>query len=275
MKFIKICCLLFLAGILNNGCSVEKYYANQFVRTTPEVSILILNPDFLFKTNIKAKSVVDERIGANQDSIMQLSRPLLNEIIDTIFLKDFIQSFSKIIKEYGINVFESTEMEKFLNTNGNAYIVNFAQMELEEYFHKKKFKENQGEIIYYQDFALNAASLNVWIEISKVESKTKNPVLFTNYFISDKIEGDFKTNPLTGDVKFVYTRTNILPEKVSGLAGFSGQKTAIELYDFFMNAYVKEQLSDFKGELQYYHYNREIGKLIPAVGSNLVPVEKK
>jgi hypothetical protein len=254
----KVIYLLF-AAILISGCTLEQKLARSFVKLQPPAQFLLLEPDFLLKYNLKTFEIpgIDTLNDYLRDSILLENSLLLKEITDSILLKEFTDGFVKSLSSYGVSVLPQKAIDTLLENGGKPYIINIAQFTLEEFIHPYSSEEVvYDEVLIIDGFDVNAISFNAWIELSRLNSENKNKVLFVSDFMTDDVDGVLRRNLLTGKVIFDFTLDTITAQAAYKFSGRFGKMAAIYLYDYVLNAYIRENLPEsYPYEPYYYHYN--------------------
>ena len=265
LKILKFLLIIFLLSFFS--CNIEKQLATKFVDSSNQISLLILEPDVLFKENLKTDEIPNyELLDTNQrDSLLLLKSKFLQHVNDSAFLSNYSISLENELKKYGFKVYTSSMLESFLLIDTLAYIFDISQIELEEYLYTKRKSERFNYELYYKDFDLNAVALNAWIDFKKLnDNKNSTEVLFCNHFVSDKISGKFKKYALLDSAKFVYKRRNMLIGRVNNLSIYAGRKHAAYIFDYLMNDFIDIELNGVHRETEYFHYDPLNNILEPA-----------
>ena len=139
-----------------------------------------------------------------------------------------------------------------------------AQLEVEEYVMPIKEEAEFGEYVYYHNIDLNALNLNSWFEITPVNDNEDPGLLFSSMYATDGLEGYFKFNYFTGDVKFMYQIDTLYMDRVYRLAALSGYIYAGYTFDYLLNKYIDKRMQEEGRQRSkiYYHYSRK-GYLVP------------
>jgi hypothetical protein len=267
--FKKAFYLIFAVAILLNGCTMEQKLAKSFVKTKPIGQFLLLEPEYLFKSNLKTFELEGyDSIGDYlRDSLLMEKSLFLKEISDTMVIKQFVKGFRKTLELYGAEVIPVSEIDTMLINGGHPYILNIAQFSLEEFLHPYSNEQMvYDEVLVIDGFDVNAINYNVWIEIGRMNTEKKNKVLFNSDYLIDDVNGMFRQNLFTGKVIFDYTIDTITIARIDKFAGQFGTLTATLIFDYLMNTYIIENLpDDYPYEPNYYHYDPE-RKILYSVG---------
>ncbi len=189
------------------SCSSERKFAAGFVGGKVERSALVFFPDFLFKTN--QKTFLLDSLGITEesqfDSVLMVHSKYLQYISDTLFIANYAYGFTKELSAFGFSVFDENKVAEFMDVDSNAFVINIAQIELEESIYTHRDEAVIYETYYYHDQDLESVYVNSWIEISKVNENTDKPnIYFATGLITDDLEGDFSYDLFTGRINYVY-----------------------------------------------------------------------
>ena len=253
--------LLFLAVILLSSCVPEKRLARNFVNNPPSNKFLINTPDFVLKESLKplSDSLQEEDLSEREkDSLSFLKSEIVKNISDEMFYSLYLPEMNRELDSLGLNVTFNKPPEKFFtDTTSNAYIFDIAQLQLQEYSEEIYDYETFGAETYYKKHIRDGLLLNSWVEFQKVNSDNKPALLFAELSRTDRIEGYFKRNQLTGEVKYSYKRDDLGLSDAKEMIKKAGRKHARYIYDYLMNQYIKAMMKNDEMKPQYYlHYNR-------------------
>ncbi len=262
--FLLVTALLFVLG----SCSIERKMAREFLQIKDSISILLLPPDFVFKSNLNTWRIAsyDKISGELQQQARIDSSRVLLEIEDTLVLSRYLGALQAGLRKYGIHVYTSDQIAGFLDVGRHAYQVHLAQLEVEEGIYPFRAEEVFFDsILYYEDFDLDKISLNSWFEISKLnDTQAESNVVYATNFVSDELEGRFTSNVFNGEIKFIYNLTPLTIEDIYTLAATSGERYAAYIFDFVMNQYIYLNFPDDKKPDAYLNYDQQRKLLIPA-----------
>jgi len=250
------------------ACSVERKVAREFIKNDSTRSVLVMPPDYLFKTSLKVSAIenADELEDWVLDSLLYEQSMFLKYIVDTVFLSDYHNTYCTALEELGFNVFGEDSLISFLNGKPDSYIFNLAQIELEEYIMPVVEKEVFDDYLYYQVFNLNAVNINSWIEVNKINVEEKKELFFSSLYLTDELEGNWKYNYLTGVVKSDIQVDTLMLDVVYQLSELAGKLYASYTFDYLMNLYIDKRMEEegLQRSGIYYHYNRDPRFLVPA-----------
>jgi hypothetical protein len=267
--------VLVLLMLFLTACSVEKKLARQFVSTGSQRSVLILGPEFIYKTNLK-KDILDSlgiRDESLFDSVLFANSFFLKEIDDDKFLDNYLLGLEKELKVFGLNVYREEGTADFMEVDSNAFIINVAQLELEEDYYEYRDETRYYDNYFYHDHQLNSASVNSWFEISRIneESNTRK-VYFASDVIIDDVEGNFTLDVFQSEVKYFYTIDTLQPDELYDYAYLLGRTYGGYTFDLLLNQYLDAQMEGDRDD-RYWRYDPYLDAFFPATDDKLVPLE--
>ncbi len=250
--------LLFIAAILAS-CSIESKIAKSYVKNESQPAVLIFLPEELYKNNLKSYAILnfDSTQQINEDSLLFYNSLFLQHVNDSLFIAQCKQSMISELKAYGLKVYEYEQLDEFQKFGDSSYVLNLAQMQLEEYLLKQEVEDFFDYSLYSTKVDLNAINLNSWFELSRYRVPNENyPVLYSSYYIFDEMEGEFY-KPLNNiDMVYRYKVDSVEMSDIYKLAETAGKKYAINFYDYILNVYIQDHLPKNTNPTFYYHYNR-------------------
>lgn len=242
-----------------SGCTLEQRLARTFVKTEMHDDFYLLKPAFIFKTNLKEFELDgSETLDASvKDSLLLEKSLFLKSVIDTAMIAEYAAGLQKGLEKYGARVFPEDAVDTLMHNGGTPFILNLAQISLEEYIHPYSTEEIvYDEVISIDGIDLNAVNYNVWLELGRMNSEEKNQVLFVSDYLLDQLDGTLKQNLVSGKLSFDYTIDTLTIEQMYSFARRFGERTAGYLYDYLMNNYIGENIpEDYPYERLYYHYD--------------------
>ena len=266
VKYTYLLIVFVLPVFIITSCLPEQRMAETFVKKTPEIRLLVVPPEYIYKYNHKGELVEDfERMtDRQQDSALLYSSRYVQRISDSILLENYINQFVGELRKANFDVFLPAEVDSFLVDRTQAYTVNISQIQLDEYLYPLEDKESFNDTLYYKKFDLNAMDFSVWVELSKVTSeKPKKTVLYDSQSAFDNFDGHFIQDPWSNQVHYKYHIDSLELVDIYDMAKYLGRKHGEYLFDFFMNQWVLYNLPQVPGDLYYFHYNRKRNFLEP------------
>lgn len=257
-----------LLSSLLASCSVERDLANAFLERSDSIAVLLIPPDYLFKTNLKAYEIdgFDSLSEREQDSALYANSMFISDLNDTLLIGRMMSNLEAGLRSYGIHTYTQERLTEFMQIEKTAYQVNLAQLEAEEDVYPYRAEEVfYDTVLFYEDFLLNKVSLNSWFEVSKLNDPgSVNNVLYASHFAMDALEGRFVNNVFTEEVRFKYDIDSLQVEDVYSLAGMLGEKYAGYLFDYFLNEHIYRSFPEGDRPKTYLHYDRQRKLFYPA-----------
>ena len=275
-QYIHISLALLITSIFLS-CSSERKFATAFVDTSVERSVLVFFPDFLFKTSQKtflldSLDITDE---TQFDSVLLVHSKYLQYVNDSLFMANYILGFEKELSVFGFSVFDENKVAEFMEVDTHSFVINVAQIELEESIYTHRDEAVIYNAYYYHDQDLQAVFVNSWIEISKVNENTDKPnIYFATGLITDDMDGDFSYDLFTGKISFLYNIDSLKQTSLYNYAYELGRTNAGYSFDLLLNTYLditvpKEERSD-----KYWRFNPNDKTFFPAYDDRLVPLDE-
>lgn len=255
---------LFLLSTILISCSLERKIAKNYVKAKEKKSVLLFFPSELFKTNLKTyQALTDDSLQQlNHDSFLMDSSLFLKYINDSLFMAKCWQSMVNELGAHGFIVYGSDQIDEFMDRNDSSYVINLAQIQLEEYVHTEILEAEIDGRYYSGEVDLNAVNLNSWFELERNQvPNEKYPVLYSSYFIYDDLQGEFRQSNSIGEVNYRYKLDTMQVADVYNLAELAGKKYAINFYDYLLNIYVQDHLPKNQSPVFYFHYDRRMKSL--------------
>ncbi|MCF6342968.1 MAG: hypothetical protein L3J31_09215 [Bacteroidales bacterium] len=275
-KYLLFSMVLPIAGLMLS-CSTEHKLATAFVDNNELRAALVFFPDFIYKTNQKtfildSLGITDEALF---DSVLLDHSKFLKQLNDSLFLANYIFGFTKELSAFGFSVFGEDQMVEFMEIDTNAFVINVAQIEMEESFYTHRDEAVIYDTYYAHDQDLEAVYVNAWIEISKVNDNTGKPnVYFATGLVSDDMEGEFTYDIFTGNINYVYNIDSLEPAHLYDDAYQLGRTYASYTFDFLLNSYLDKAVPAKERSDKYWRFNPHDKSFFPANGDRLVPLDE-
>ena len=252
--------LLILAGLVSlQSCLPERKVANTFIQSQHMITLLVNPPAIVFKYNHKGEAIerFDSLSQAQQDSALWTQSSYIQFINDSTLLENYMNSFIEELRLLGFNVYLNSSIDSFNAVKPQSYILNVAQIQVDEYYYPLKDEDAFLDTVYYKEFNLNAVDFSCWFDLSKAGTETsRKALLYATNTAYDTFDGRFFNDPFSGTVRYKYTIDSLKTKDVYDMATYLGKKHAGYLYDFFMNQYIAKHLPEGIKMEDYYHYNR-------------------
>lgn len=230
-----------------SSCAVERKLARQFIESDTGTVALVMLPEYVFKTNLKTYEHpgIDTLPEPKRDSILYAGSTFLNILSDSVILNRFNEKLTGQLQKYGYTIMEESRLDSFMVMHPGGLVVNVAQVSIEEFVHPYTFDYDMVDEYYtVKDIDLNALSMNIWIELSQLNSIEKNNLFFTSDFITDDLEGYFRQYLFTGKIEFEYTLDTLTSSDIYLFMDSMGKKCAIYLHDYLLNDFIRENIPE-------------------------------
>jgi len=251
--------LIFPVVVILASCSAEWKLANRYAQESDKVSLMYLSADNLFADYLPTWPIEDydslDEYG--QDSARLANSLIIKQINQNDFFATFNESFVKELRRYGVQVFTEAQMEAFQLVEGEQWMVNLAQVEIEETIMSYHDEEVLNGMLYTYDFPVNQVTFSSWFEFSPLnipENKSQK-VLFASYNVTDKYQGYFTQNFLTGEVGYFLDIDTLDMTAFKNNVSFLGRLYAGYTFDYLMNHYLKKQIPDGNRSGKYLRYD--------------------
>lgn len=275
MKF-QFYTIIFILIFLLTSCYPEYKLARTYIESKPDISIMILPTNYVFKKNLKVEDLGDlkDLEEMQKDSILMANSSFLKNISDSIVLETFINSLILEFEQLGFKVYTEDKLDSFLFIKTPAYIFNIAQIELEEHYNLHEDKQDFGDYTYHKTVDLDAISYNFWFELSELNDGDENTkLLYASETINDVVYGYFAENMFTGEIKYKYNITEIDLDIIYRYCGIFGERNAGYTYDYLMNKYIQENWPPDKNLRFYMQYKRQNNTLDPVINDKFVELD--
>lgn len=264
--------------VIVSSCNPEKKLAVEFASKANTKNILVLNPDYLFKTNLKtylmdSLGIEDDE---HKDSLLLIHSEYLSDLNDSLFIANYMLGYTKTLSSFGFRVFSQNQIEQFLAIDSNSYQVNIAQIEIEETLYTFRDEVNVFDRKYFHDHNLNAVYVNSWFEIYNLNNNTSNnhQIYFTTDMISDIPDGSFDYDIFSGKVRYMYNIDSLKIDVLYDFAYRLGKEYAGYTFDFLLNDELNRKISPDARSNKYWRYNPSSHIFYPATDDKFIPINE-
>ena len=262
--------LIFLLSF--SSCSTEQKLAREAGEYVDKANLLILFPDEMFLLNSKSYNYPDsltddELYRASIDSSFFLN----DADTDSIFM-EFQKSILSLYESYGFTVYQKENLDSFLTVKTTAFVIEFTQLQLEEFykpFHEEE--EMEDGYFYTKNLILNALGVDAWITVSKLnDSLGSQRLIYSEASISDEIDGFFTMAYVSGKVSYNYSFKPLEVEDSYDIVDESSIKISLDVIDFIANTYIEKNMLRLTDEYPHrlWRYNPGRTKLTPVEGKS-------
>ncbi len=272
--FKTIISVIFLVALAS--CSPEKKLAIEFVSQANTKSVLVLTPDYLYKTNLKtylmdSLGIADDE---SKDSLLLLHSKYLSNLDDSLFIANYILGYTKTLGDFGFRVFDQEQIEDFLTIDSNSFQVNIAQIELEETLYTFRDEVMVYDDHYYHDHNLNAVYVNSWFEIVNLdEESTVQHIYFASDMITDMADGSFDYDIFGGKVRYMYNIDSLELKVLYDFGYRLGKEYAGYTFDLLLNDELNKKIDPDLRSSNYWRYEPIDSFFYPATDDRFVPLD--
>lgn len=275
-SLIKILSSILIIVIISS-CNPEKKLAIEFASKAKTKSLLVLAPEYLFKTNLKTYIMdsLDIADDENKDSLLLVHSEYLSDLNDSLFIVNYMLGYTKTLNSYGFRTFNQNQMEQFLSIDSNSYQVNIAQIEIEETLYTFRDEVDVYDRNYYHDHHLNAVYVNSWFEIYNLSNnENNNQIYFTTDMISDIPDGSFDYDIFSGKVRYMYNIDSLKADVLYDFAYRLGTEYAGYTFDFLLNDELNREIHPDARSNKYWRYNPGSHIFYPATDDKFIPISE-
>jgi len=256
-----------LALLSIQSCLPEHKVANTFINSTHVLNLLVIPPDYVFKYNHKGETIegFDTLPQNRQDSALWVNSRYIQHLSDSLLLENYMNNFIGELRKLGFNIFLDDAIDSFMTGKPQSYVLDIAQMQLDEYFYLLEDEDAFMDSIYYKKININAVDFACWFDLSKANTENaRKTLLYSTATSYDSFDGRFYNDPFSGVVRYKYKIDSLEVNDIYDMASYLGKKHAGYLYDFFMNQYIAKNMPGGMQMQDYYHYNRDKQSFSPA-----------
>lgn len=252
--------LIIISALLYaSACMPEKKLAREFINSPEKINLQVYAPEVLFKYNHKGELIkgFNRMKSDQQDSALFYTSKYVQFVDDSLYLDKYVNTFIGELRNLGFVVFLEDSADTFLTTKPQSYVINIAQVQLDEYTLPYEDSEPIGDSTYYKKFNLDAVDASSWFELSKLNiPKPKKTILFSSLTSSDAFSGYFFVDPFSQEVRYKYSIDSLKVKDLYDLAAYSGRQHADYLFDYFMNSYISIHMPQGTPPIGHFRYNR-------------------
>jgi hypothetical protein len=275
-KFSNLILIIVLISVLGS-CSPQKNLARDFVNQAKSYSVMLIQPEFIYKKNLNT-NIVDS-LGITdvklRDSILWEQSDFIKKIDDSLLIANYSLGFITELRNYDINVYDENQSAKFLSLDSNAWLVNIAQIQIEEEKYEYRDETEYYSYVYYHDHLLNAVNVNSWFEVSMLNSNDQKPnVYYATNTITDELESSYDFDVFNDKVSYIYNIDTLNLSKIYEYSYLLGRIYATYTFDFIMNDYINKNLAYPLKKEEWLRYVPMSRSLITAGENRFISLEE-
>lgn len=249
-KIIRSIIIVFFISSIFSGCTLEYKLAEESGRRIEKASLMVIFPDQLFLKNSKTYAFPNNLSDSDYYFAQIDSSFFLKNISDSIYLSQFSNKVISYLTEFGFEVYNTTEWDEFFNLQNQAFIIDFSQLEIEEFWKVHLDEEEMPDgYTYSEEFFLNTLAFNSWIVVSKAsDTALERNVIYSEYLITDGFDGVFLMNNISGEVYYDYNYKPLKPEDADDIVEDASLKITLDVLDFLLNSYIEKEMLRFSNK---------------------------
>jgi len=236
-----------------------------------------MKPDLVYKQSLKKFDVenADELDETELDSALYHQSLFIQHINDSIFIERFVNKFSSSLDDFGYKVFGESELDIFLQDTNQGFIVNLAQISLEEYVYPYETEFMMFDDVYgIEGIDLNALNVNIWFEFQEVNGEEHDSkIFFTGDPLFDNIKGNVKQNPFQSDIMFEYSIDSLDISTIYLYTEKLAERYAGYTLDYLLNEFVYKNNPDLYNPEYYIHYDPESNNFFYTVDRRFIEMK--
>lgn len=275
-KLFKSLVIIVTVSIVMASCMPQKKLAKEFVANSGQFKVMVLSPSIVYKNNLNTH-LVDSLGITNEivrDSILWEHSHFFKDINDSLFIANYILGYKTELEQYGIKVFNDESSIDFMALDSNAYMINIAQLEIEEEDYEYRDEAEIYDYVYYHDHILKAVNVNSWYEISMLNENSEENIFYATNTITDDLNSSFDYNVFNGKVEYIHEVDSLTVHKIYEYVYLLGRIYATYTFDFMMNRYIiKKQGFAIKNE-ELLRYNPNTRTFLPAGENRFISMDE-
>jgi len=249
---------ILVTGLLS-GCSMERKLATEFLARPNRGALLVVAPNVVF---------FSEKAEEGKTPPGYLSR-----LSDSLVLTLYMNALYEGLTARGLAIFQEADLSSFMMEAGELWVVNLAQLEMEEYFYPHREEEYFGEEKYFFEVDLCQLTFNTWLEINRMNDPAGRGAMYYNSeFTGDGLSGGF-TQTFGAGVKYYYSIDTLRMEEVYTFIEGSGHTLAGKIFDHLMNEYISQAMPNPASKTYYFRYHWPGKNLSPDAEGGFLEVE--
>lgn len=235
----------------------QRRIARDFVKSLEQTKkvVLITEPDYIYMYNLK-KDILKKFPGATkeeQDSLLWAHSDFIKQISDSTFFVHFMKGFTKELITFNLVPYINKVP---MGITDPTYKVDLAQVELEEQYYPfvDTAYYNDKALVFRKD--LNALDFSMWFKIHSLpQAKKDTTVLFAEYLLSDMVNDGSFFMQNNGSIVYYYKMDRLTIKKIYNYVENLGRIYAGYTFDYILNQYIQNHVTDYNKEKDYWHYD--------------------
>ena len=197
------------------------------------------------------------------DSVLYYNSLFLKEIDDSVFIERYVRGYVQELRKLGFDVYRDQEFDTFMSLGKEGYIINLAQISLEEYVYAYTTDAMiMQEVVSVSGIDLNALNIDTWFEFNSVNlEESESKVFYVSDYIFDDLNGRFIAHLFSVEVKYEFTVDTIMIDTLYSYMWEMGAIYAGYTNDYFLNKHIRKLLPETGQQDMYFHYDRKENRL--------------
>lgn len=233
--------------------------ARQFVNNRSKIAVMVLFPQQVFLVNERNPKAPKSFTfsDATTDTSLLTQSLILKYLNDREIIQKFKDAYLGELRTFGLTVYEESAIYNFLSIQSNSFVMNVAQMEVQEFDTKKEDAITAHDKLYTKDIWLNGANVGAWFELNQVNAsnQVKPNVLFATNDLIEEYNGYFVQKIFTGEIDYRLTIDSINKEKFLSFVQYLGRLYAGYTFDYLMNGFIRGNTAPEKQTDRYFRFD--------------------
>ena len=237
------------------ACTIERKTAVAFTKKANVTSLIVLQPDQLFKINQKLY-LLDSLGPVDKDreaEVLLENSLFLKDLNDSRFVDNYMLGYKNELARFGFNVYDASTMDKVPAMDSNVIQVSVAQIELEETLYPFRDETQIYRQNYFHDHQLNAVFVNSWFDITP--SNHKSSIYFATDMLVDQVESTFDYDVFSDQVRYMYNLEPMSTDMLYQFAYDLGRVYAGYTFDYLLNTELDRVLPPEDRTDRYWRYD--------------------
>lgn len=242
-----------VALVLFGSCTTDYYYAGTFLgkfdrgKDNATEKIYVALPQEVIHTNSSLNDIAGFMFMSEyeQDSVIASKTAILDKVDDSIFLSQFSTYFLYTLSKSNIPIVVVDNYTKLPAADDQHFVVDLAQLELEEYLEPQRSDFTTRKGYYYSyDYDLRHLAVNLWLRFDVADSAE---VFFINDYADETFQGTVVSiGEGQAKLKTDFERINV--NDAYQLARRLGYQSAV----LYVERVITDHVRRMKGENNYY-----------------------
>ena len=237
------------------ACTIERKTAVAFAKKANVTSLIVQQPDQLFKINQKlylldSLGPVDKE---REGEVLLENSLFLKDLNDSRFVDNYMLGYKNELARFGFHVYDASTMDQLPAKDSNVIQVSVAQIELEETLYPFRDETQIYGQNYFHDHQLNAVFVNSWFDITPLNNKSS--IYFATDMLVDQVESTFDYDVFSDQVRYMYNLEPMSTDMLYQFAYDLGRVYAGYTFDYLLNTELDRVLPPEDRTDRYWRYD--------------------